>query len=215
MIQPVAKLRFVERYCHPKDGWSVFVDIDPSEEGRTGSPRQSEQAKALQQRMLTDGPLALGHLQRIGAHVGGRKDKWNSCFGKMHHLPKGDRDIIAVHAEKRILWVAEIEGDSGGQPEGKVYKALGQLVCAVSETHLPEFRRFLSLVVWGPRVTAHLKRTRACAQLGISGLAIADAPEADDWLFGERPPTVGAPPTQANDDIHRAMKDGRIHAGGS
>lgn len=37
MIQPVAKLRFVERYCHPAEGWSVFVDVDASEEGRTGS----------------------------------------------------------------------------------------------------------------------------------------------------------------------------------
>ena len=26
MIQPVAKLRFVERYCSPSEGWSVFVD---------------------------------------------------------------------------------------------------------------------------------------------------------------------------------------------
>ena len=41
----VLTLRFVDdwdmrRYCRPKAGWRVCVDIDPSEEGRTGSKRE-------------------------------------------------------------------------------------------------------------------------------------------------------------------------------
>lgn len=33
MFQPRVKLEFVRRYCAPEAGWSVCVDIDPSEEG--------------------------------------------------------------------------------------------------------------------------------------------------------------------------------------
>lgn len=76
MIQILAKLRIIERYCNPRQGWKFFVD----------------------------------NLK----------------------LPPGDRDILTVHRDQKILWVAEVEGDSSGQPEGKIYKALGQLICAIS-----------------------------------------------------------------------------------
>jgi len=36
MFQPRVKLEFVRRHCVPEAGWKVYVDIDPSEEGRTG-----------------------------------------------------------------------------------------------------------------------------------------------------------------------------------
>ena len=39
MFQPRVKLEFVRRYCAPEAGWRVCVDIDPSEEGWTGSKR--------------------------------------------------------------------------------------------------------------------------------------------------------------------------------
>lgn len=123
MIQPVVKLHFVERYCRPSAGWSVFMDIDPSEEGRTGSTRQTEVAKSRQARMLVEAPKALEQLARLGVLVGDRQRKWKGRFGNRLPLPKGDRDIIAVHEDRRHLWIVEVEGDSAGQPEGKIYRA--------------------------------------------------------------------------------------------
>ena len=70
MIQPIVKLLFVKRYCRPADGWSVFVDIDPSEEGKTGSARQSEQARARLDLMRVDGPRAVQELVGLGTCVG-------------------------------------------------------------------------------------------------------------------------------------------------
>jgi len=32
VIQILAKLRFIERYCNLLEGWKVFVDIDPEED---------------------------------------------------------------------------------------------------------------------------------------------------------------------------------------
>src|SRR2546425_11475192 len=128
MIQPLAKLRFVERYCRPSEGWAVFVDIDASEEGRTGSARHTSEAKARHVRVLAEAPEVVRNLAELGVFVGDRKRKWNAHFGKDLAVPKGDRDIIAVHRAQRLLWIVEVEGDSAGQPEGKIYKALGQLV---------------------------------------------------------------------------------------
>ncbi len=129
MIQPLAKLRFVERYCSPKAGWRVFVDIDPSEEGRTGSQRQTEEARARQQLMREQAPDAIRQLKLLGAFVGERKRQWKAQFKGRLVLPPGDRDIIAVHTVHRILWVVEVEGDSSGQPEGKIYKAPACMTC--------------------------------------------------------------------------------------
>ena len=185
MIQPLAKLRFVERYCSPEAGWRVFVDIDPSEEGRTGSPRQTEKARARQRLMLEQAPNAIRQLRGLGAFVGERKRHWKAQFQDRLPLPPGDRDILAVHTDRGILWVAEVEGDSSGQPEGKIYKALGQLVCAVSEMQIPNFERIFSLVVWGDDMANHLRRARAVEQLGVSGLVISERRVADRWLFGK------------------------------
>jgi hypothetical protein len=184
MIQPLVKLRFVERYCNPEAGWRVFVDIDPSEEGRTGSLRQTEEARARQQLMLEQAPDAVRQLRDLGAFVGERKRHWKAQFQDRLLLPPGDRDILAVHTDRGKLWVAEVEGDSSGQPERKIYKALGQLVCAVSEMHIPNFERFFSLVVWGDDTATHLKRARAIEQMGVSGLVIGERRVDDRWLFG-------------------------------
>lgn len=201
MIQPLVKLRFVERYCRPSEGWSVFVDIDASEEGRTGSARQTSEAKARHTQALTEAPRVVQELAELGVFVGERKRQWKAHFGKDLPVPKGDRDIIAVHRAKHLLWIAEVEGDSGGQPEGKIYKALGQLVCAVTESQLPGFQTLLSLVVWGERACAHLARAAAVASMGISGLAVGERWADDRWLFGRpvhldsgTPPDAGRPP---------------------
>jgi hypothetical protein len=185
MIQPFAKLRFVERYCSPEAGWRVFVDIDPSEEGRTGSPRQTGEARARQQLMVEQAPVAVRQLRDLGAFVGERKRHWKAQFQDRLFLPPGDRDIVAVHIDRQILWVAEIERESSGQPEGKIYKALGQLVCAVSEMQIPNFERLFSLVVWGDDMAVHLKRARAVERLGVSGLVIGERRADDQWLFGK------------------------------
>lgn len=187
MIQPVAKLRFVERYCKPSDGWRVFVDIDASEEGKTGSPRQTAESQARQALARAEAPRAVADLIALGAHVRERKPAWLSCFGKSLPLPKGDRDILAVDCERRRLWIVEVEGDSGGQPEGKIYRALGQLVCAVSETTLAEYERFFTLVVHDDHAAGYLLRARAASALGISGLMIGATRDHDRWLFGEPP----------------------------
>lgn len=191
MIQPIAKLRFVERYCRPADGWSVFVDIDPSEEGRTGSLRQSEEAKARLDLMRVDAPRAVQALIGLGACVGKRRAQWDACFGSALSLPPGDRDIIAVHREKKHLWIVEVEGDSSGQPEGKIYRAVGQLVCAASELVVPGLERWLSLVVAGDSAGRYLARAQAIAAIGISGLVIQEQPLQDRWLFGDESPNLG------------------------
>ena len=98
---------------------------------------------------------AIQQLRALGACVGKRKAQWTKCFGRAVPLPKGDRDVIAVHSERRLLWIAEVEGDSGGQPEGKIYKALGQLVCAATEMDVLGFERWLTLVAWGPAASSH------------------------------------------------------------
>ena len=190
MIQPIVKLRFVERYCPPSQGWSVFVDIDPSEEGRTGSTRQSAEARERQFFAQRDAPRARKELERLGAFVGDRSRKWKAHFGATLPIVQGDRDIIAVHQGLRVLWIAEVEGDSGGQPEGKIYKAIGQLVIAASECRIPEFRTLLTVVVWGGRLQAHLARAAALVRMDISGLAVRENARDDHWLFG-RPDHLG------------------------
>ena len=122
--------------------------------------------------------------------VGKRKQGWISCFGTTLIQPQEDRDIIAVKCARRLFWVIEVEGDSGGQPEGKIYRALGQLVCAVSEATLSGYERFLTFVVYGEKAANHLARARAAWQLGISGLVIGATRNADQWVFGEPPPRI-------------------------
>jgi len=143
-------------------------------------------------RTLTDAPDAIEQLIGLGAHVGKRQAAWLSCFNEDLALPKADRDVIAVHRERRRLWIAEVEGDSGGQPEGNVYRALGQLVCAVSESTLTEYERFLTLVVYGDRASAHLAHASAASALGISGLVIGLTHNEDRWLFGAPPAQPGS-----------------------
>ncbi len=67
MFQPRVKLEFVRRYCPPEAGWSVCVDIDPSEEGNTGSERISEASRRRQTEMQTDAPLVRSELAELGA----------------------------------------------------------------------------------------------------------------------------------------------------
>lgn len=183
MFQPRVKLEFVRRYCAPKAVWSVCVDIDPSEEGRTGSKRESEVSRLRQIDMQTDAPVVRASLRALGANVGSRKHWCQS-----HGLPyvEGDPDIVAYDRTAKRCLIVEVEGVSSGQPEQKLYKAIGQIVRSAS--NLPSgWDCDLILVVYGEAIANHLKRVNALEKLSISALALADRAVDDRWLFGKSP----------------------------
>jgi hypothetical protein len=170
MFQPRVKLEFVRRYCLPQNGWRVCVDIDPSEEGRTGSKRESAKSLARQKKMLADAPKVREAFKALDVSVGDRK-RWCQ-FGQLPYL-EGDPDVAAYDTHKKRCVVAEVEGASSGQPEQKLYKAIGQMVRTVSNLP-PSWNSHLVIVVYGDPIAEHLKRAHALAKLGISGLALAD-----------------------------------------
>ena len=188
MFQPEAKLEFVRRHCSPADGWRVFVDIDPSEEGRTGGKRTKPEARKRQRRMQKDAGKARRELQELGVTVGGNRVAW---FLE-HQLPemKGDRDIVAFNAKRRLCLIAEVEGESSGQPEQKLYKAIGQIVMAASDEVPEGWERRLILVVYGKAIAGHLGGASALKRLGVSAIALDETKNGDMWLFGEPLPLM-------------------------
>lgn len=182
MFQPEVKFEFVRRYCPPAAAWQVFVDIDASEEGRTGGARTNDEARRQQAAMQRDARRVRASLATLGVVVGGERRAWF----KKHGLPvvNGDRDIVAMHPAEQRLVIAEVEGASTGQPEQKLYKAIGQLVMAASEAPPLKWQRSLVLVVHGAAIAAHLNRAAALARLGVAGLALAPEPSEDRWCFG-------------------------------
>ncbi len=182
MFQPRVKLEFVRRYCPPQSGWTVFVDIDPSEEGRTGGKRTSVAAMGRQVQMVEDATNVREEFNRLKVTVGGNRVEWF----KSHRLPRivGDRDIIAFHLPAKRCVIAEVEGASAGQPEQKLYKAIGQIVIAASSEVPDGWSRSLVLVVHGTEIAKHLDRANALKKLSIAALAIGTSECADRWLFG-------------------------------
>jgi hypothetical protein len=187
MFQPEVKLEFVRRYCPPKAGWKVFVDIDPSEEGRTGGDRTTVEAKHRQEEMQSAADTARQQLEVLGVQVGGDRKNWL----RKHGLPPvaGDRDILAFHVAERLCLIGEAEGESSGQPEQKLYKAIGQLVMAASNGEPEGWQKVLVLVVHGDKITAHLQRATALAQLAISAVALGITRPSDQWLFQDTLPS--------------------------
>ncbi|MGA2137602.1 MAG: hypothetical protein ABSH14_01950 [Verrucomicrobiia bacterium] len=157
------------------------MDIDPSEEGRTGGERKSEMAKHRQHLMHEAAGRACQELESMGAEVGGKRTRWFTRYG----LPaiEGDRDIVAFHKVRRVCVIAEAEGVSGGQPETKLYKAIGQIVVAASGVCPPGWRTTFVLVVHGREIADHLGRVTAFTRLGVSALSLSDTPQKDRWLF--------------------------------
>lgn len=189
MFQPEVKWKFVERYCNPKNGWEVFVDIDPSELGTTGGPRTSEAARVRQLEMQTQGEVAISGLRSVRAHVGGSRAAWMHNVQSKYpgvSLPKipGDRDVIAINPIGRKLIVAEAEGDSAGQPEQKLYKAIGQIVIATGETVTNGYMPAYVLIINGERMKTHTIRANALQRLEISAVYINKDERKDEWLFG-------------------------------
>src|SRR2546426_8398441 len=121
MSQARVRLESVRRYCHPRDGWQVHVDIDPSEEGRTGGERKTREARARQRQMQKDADAARRGLRSLGVTADGGRAAWQ----QEQDLPRldGDRDIVAFNRKQRFYIIAEVEGASSGQPEQKLYKA--------------------------------------------------------------------------------------------
>jgi hypothetical protein len=116
----------------------------------------------------------------LGVNVGDRK-LWCATQG----LPylEGDPDIVAYDRVYKRCIVAEVEGASSGQPEQKLYKAIGQIVRTASQ--LPEgWRCYLVVVVYGEKIATHLGRAKALEALNISALHLQDCPDPDRWLFG-------------------------------
>jgi hypothetical protein len=180
MFQPRVKLEFVRRYCSPKDGWRVCLDIDPSEEGRTGSPRESASARKRQIEMQADAPKVREEFNALGVSVGDRK-RW--CQIQRVPYIEGDPDIVAYDLTLKRCVIAEVEGASSGQPEQKLYKAIGQIVRTAS--HLPEgWRCGLRIVVYGDKIARHLARAKALQRLDIAALCLNDDAALDCWLFG-------------------------------
>ena len=65
MFQPEVKLEFVRRYCNPDSGWIVYVDVDASEEGRTGGKRKTVEAEDRQKLMIADGKRAKEEMRKL------------------------------------------------------------------------------------------------------------------------------------------------------
>lgn len=190
MFQPAAKLAFVSRYCSPADGWCVYVDIDASELGETGGARKSPEAVARQKAMQSEGHEAMAKLSVLGATVRGPRAPWFATLMQSHPqcgglVVPGDRDIVAVHPEKRRLIVAEVEGESSGQPEAKLYKAIGQAVMAASETEPGGLDASFVVVVYGNRIAAHLRRATVLEGINVSGVSISLSPDQDEWILGD------------------------------
>ncbi len=184
MFQPETKYEFIRRYCPPSQGWVTFVDIDASEEGRTGGARTTSTARARQIQMQRDAEVAVEKLKMLGVTVGGKRDAWFVDHGLP--LIRGDRDIVSFHREERRCVVAEIEAISSGQPEQKVYKAVGQIVSATSSTVPAGWAVQFVLVVHGTEMAGHLQQMISLSRLGVSGLALARDIAEDKWLFGQR-----------------------------
>jgi hypothetical protein len=182
MFQPMVKLEFIRRYCSPDKGWTVFVDIDPSEEGRTGGNRVNPEAQERQYQMVEDASSVREEFKILGVTVGGSRAKWYQS----HHFPiiEGDRDIVAFNSEKRLYMIAEVEGKSSGQPEQKLYKAIGQIVVAASNDELENWKRILVLVVHGKDISNHLSKASALEKLGVATIALNQDSKRDHWLFG-------------------------------
>jgi hypothetical protein len=128
--------------------------------------------------MLAGAPV----VRDLEVTVGDRKRWCRSCA-----LPylEGDPDVVAYDPRKKRCIVAEVEGASSGQPEQKLYKAIGQIVRTAS--NLPSgWQSKLVIVVYGETIAKHLERSHALAKLGVSGLALTDDRRGDRWLFGEQ-----------------------------
>lgn len=183
IFQPKAKLEFVRRYCNPRDGWDVFVDIDASEEGRTGGERKTPESRGRQVAMKKSAEGVREEFDLLNVQVGGNRRQWSEKIGVAIDL--GDRDIVAVNKESKLIVIAEVEAESGGQAEQKLAKAIGQIVIAVGTEPTDGFDRELVLVVAGESMIIRLPSYLILEQIGVSAVAIGHEKKDDRKAFGE------------------------------
>jgi hypothetical protein len=184
MFQPRVKLEFVRRYLGTPD-WNVFVDVDASEEGRTGGERKSAEAKDRQRRMGDDFAAVRAEVENLKhVRLGKRSSEWERSFSGVVGPIAGDRDIIGVRRSDKRIVIVEVEGESSGQPEQKVYKAVGQAVAACSAALPDGFAATIGVVVYGEPMGKHLRGCSKLKDLGIFGLRLDEVAEKDEWLFG-------------------------------
>jgi hypothetical protein len=177
MFQPHVKLEFVRRYCSPEKGWRVCVDIDASEEGGTGGKRVNEASIRREEEMQKAAKEVRKELGDLRVQIGDRK-AW--CKKENLGYVKGDVDVVAYRENRCII--AEVEGESSGQPEQKLYKAVGQMVRTVGCLP-PGLECDCVIVVYGEAIRAQLEQMHVLAKLGIAGLAL----DTDRWAFGSAP----------------------------
>lgn len=94
---------------------------------------------------------------------------------------------MAFHRQGKRYLIAEVEGVSSGQPEQKLYKAIGQVVMAAGDSVFEGWERSLVIVVQGDDITKHLMRAHALTQLGVSAVVLGCNKRGDRWLFGGPP----------------------------
>ncbi len=192
MFQPRAKLEFVRRYLDPAEGWLVHVDIDASEGGLTGGERRDDAARQRQRAMKLDAESVRAKFADIGVAVGGARRAWFSQFS-LPEIP-GDHDILAFHGASRLVAIAEVEGLSSGQPEQKLYRAVGQIVMAMGAPVPDGWRRSLFVVVCGEAIAGHLRRASAALErLSVSAVALSSVGRLEDsWIVGSPPANEGS-----------------------
>jgi len=189
VYQPEVKLAFVKRYCNPASGWRFFVDIDPAEVGKAGGWPKTEKAWLRKKQMQDRGQRAIEALEKLGAKVGGSRAKWLSALADELGVSEsptipGDRDIIAINPSLRRLLVAEVEGASTGQPEQKIYKAVGQIVVAVGAVDPKAFDASFIIAVHGEQLKNHLQKAKPLECIGVSAVCIEKDQSQDVLLFG-------------------------------
>lgn len=158
------------------------MDIAPSEEGRTGGKRINPEAQEHQRQMVEDASRVRKEFKTLEVTVGGSRAEWYRLNG----FPsiEGDRDIVAFNPKKRFYMIAEVEGKSSGQPEQKLYKAIGQIVVAASNEEFENWKRILVLVVHGKDISKQLSKASALEKLGVAAIAINQDSTQDYWRFG-------------------------------
>ena len=77
--------------------------------------------------------------------------------------------------------IAEVEGESSGQPEQKLYKAIGQMVMCVSQTQKNGWEARFIIAVFGEAITEHLAKATCLKNIGVSGLSIKSADADEEW----------------------------------
>jgi hypothetical protein len=181
MFQPRAKLEFVRRYC-PPPRFSVCVDIDASEEGKTGGPRQQELAKQRQTDMVADAAAVRQEFAKLKIDLKYEIWRLRETFTDLPGHWRGP-DIIACDRAAKLCVVTEVEAESSGQPEQKLYKAVGQIVRAISQSN-DLWRRAFVIAVAGGEMADHLARMTALERLNVTAVALGPTKSDDRILFG-------------------------------